>query len=99
MTDLVLAAQEALGANSDDSLEFPKGHYMCCTGGPWGRPDRFPPSRTLVPISQGWVMGLFLPSIPGPVHCPEVYSLHWFLVEKLKLGIYMIDLTLQVLLT
>lgn len=34
MTDLVLAAQEALGANSDDSLEFPKGHYMCCTGGP-----------------------------------------------------------------
>lgn len=59
----------------------------------WGRPDRFPPSGALVPISQGWVMGLFLlppghclPSIPGPVHCPEVYSLHWFLVEKLKLG-------------
>lgn len=34
MTDLVLAAQEALGANSDDSLELPKGHYVCHTGGP-----------------------------------------------------------------
>lgn len=67
--------------------------------------SRQAPSGVLVAVSRGWVMGPFLllsgpghhpPLIPGSVHCPEVDWLHWFLVEKLKLG--MIDLTLQVLL-
>lgn len=50
----------------------------------------------LVPVSQGWVMGLFLlppgpghylSLIPGSAHHPEVSWLDWFLVEKPKLGI------------
>lgn len=73
---------------------MPRGHCVCPLVGP-GKARQVSSFWGSCPVSQGWVMGLFLlppgpghhlSLVPGSIHCSEVYLWHWFLVEKLTLG-------------